>query len=122
MNIEEVRDAIRGSLGLEGDVEIDSEVLLEALGVKRIDFVDIMFRLGAYDAWDFSGGGISERGRKILVEVGKFSNDPSYGYRFSLMSVSSWEEILESLTPMDIYYIANYKRRERSGECAGVNG
>ncbi len=110
MNVEDVKNVVRKSLGLEGDVEIDDDVQLENYGVGRVEFADVFFQMGVYDMGDFSDGGISEKGRTTLRHAGIFSGNYSCLCRFCLMSFLPSSEIFGSLTSADVYYIINYKQ------------
>ena len=97
MDLKSVRNMVRDSLGLEGDVEINPETTLLELGAEDLDLVDLLFKLG--------------------VPIGKYVVDYESrkirDYSEDILSVAEWER--------DRRNIPQYEHLEELSKSKGIN-
>ena len=98
-----VEGIVRDSLGLDDDVAIGLHRPIAKLGAERIDIVDILFRCGVYHQEHFDDGQINDVGRAYLSGLCRGYVDELETIRLSRLSRSSIDEIMGSLTVLDIY-------------------
>ena len=110
MKIEEVKEVVRDSLGLDGDKEIKDGVPVSKLDAERINVADILFEAGVYSTRHFSDGKLNEEGRNFLIDVGESLSAPFYAH-FASMATSDTKDIFNRLTPADVCLMSEYKLR-----------
>ena len=110
MDVEEVKNIVRDSLGLDNGVVINGNVPIAKHGAERIDLADILFKAKAYDAKHLSNGEVNKQGRDFLINVGEYFKMPFYEH-FTSLAVADSKDIFNELTPVDVSLMSRYKER-----------
>ena len=117
LTLQDVKDAVKKSLGLESEDYISEDTSLKILNsdVEPADLLEIFQKVGITPTElkpYMTDGGLTKEGKDYLRKATTgLTSKPSIKL-YNLANTKSLDDFAKQITPRDIYNIANYKLRE----------